>query len=77
MAKPKTVDPRLELVNFDVLDMDKFPPVEEWTEEEWEDAGLLTLAAMAREEREEGGLSMVSQEEFEAEFGSLAEGVPA
>ena len=71
MAKPKTVDPRLELVNFDVLDMDKFPPVEEWTEEEWEDAGFLTLAAMAREEREEGGLSMVSQEEYEAEFGSL------
>ena len=71
MAKPNTVDPRLELVNFDVLDMDKFPPVEEWTEEEWEDAGFLTLAAMARAEREERVLAMVSQEEFEAEFGSL------
>ena len=39
MAKPKTVDPRLELVNFDVLDMDKFPMVEEWTEDDWEAAG--------------------------------------
>ena len=47
MAKPKTVDPRLELVNFEVLDMDKFPPVEEWTEDDYEEAGLLTLAAMA------------------------------
>ena len=53
MAKPKTVDPRLELVNFDVLDMDKFPPVEEWTEDDYEEAGLLTLAAMAVAEREE------------------------
>ena len=41
MAKPKTVDPRLELVNFEVLDMDKFPPVEEWTEDDYEEAGLL------------------------------------
>ena len=69
MAKPKTVDPRLELVNFDVLDMDKFPPVEEWTEEEWEDAGFLTLAALSRSEREELGVSMVPQAEIEAEFG--------
>ena len=71
MAKPKTVDPRLELVNFDVLDMDKFPPVEEWTEDDYEEAGLLTLAAMAVAEREELGLDMVSEEEIEAEFGPL------
>ena len=71
MAKPKTVDPRLELVNFDVLDMDKFPPVEEWTEEEWEDAGFLTLAAMSREESDRDG--WVSEEEFEAEFGPLSQ----
>ena len=71
MAKQKTVDPRLELVNFDVLDMDKFPPVEEWTEDDWEEAGLLTLAAMAREESDREG--WVSQEEFEAEFGPLAD----
>ena len=71
MPKPKTVDPRLELVNFEVLDMDKFPPVEEWTEDDYEEAGLLTLAAMAVAEREELGLDMVSEEEIEAEFGPL------
>lgn len=71
MAKPKTVDPRLELVNFDVLDMDKFPPVEEWTEDDWEEAGLLTLAAIAVKEREDLGLEMVSEEEIEAEFGPI------
>lgn len=69
MAKPKTVDPRLELVNFEVLDMDKFPPVEEWTEDDYEEAGWLTLAAMAQEESEREG--WVSEEEIEAEFGPL------
>lgn len=73
MAKSKTADPRLELVNFDVLDMDLFPPVEEWTEDDFEEAGLLTLAAMAREESEKLGLPMVTQEEIEAEFGPLDE----
>ncbi|MCY3569489.1 MAG: hypothetical protein OXH38_12730 [Chloroflexi bacterium] len=71
MAKQKTVDPRLELVNFDVLDMDKFPPVEEWTEDDWEEAGLLTLAAMAEAERIEQGLPMVTEAAIEAEFGPL------
>lgn len=64
------MDPRLELVNFDVLDIDKFPPVEEWTEDDWEEAGLLTAAAIAREESDRAG--WVSREEFEAEFGPLA-----
>ena len=70
MAKPKTVDPRLELVNFDVLDMDKFPPVEEWTEEEWEDAGLLTLAAISEAEIESGEGWLISGEEIEAKYRS-------
>lgn len=61
MAKPKTDDARLELVNVDVLDMDKFPPVEEWTEDDLDEAGWLTLAAIARAEREEQGLPMVSE----------------
>ena len=67
MAKPKTVDPRLELVNFDVLDMDKFPPVEEWTEDEWEEAGLLTLAEMARVEADRDG--WISGEKIGARYG--------
>jgi hypothetical protein len=71
MAKPKTVDPRLELVNFGVLDMDRFPPVEEWTEDDFEEAGFLTLAAMAVKEHEELGLEMISEEEIEAEFGPI------
>ena len=66
MAKPKTVDPRLELVNFDVLDMDKFPPVEEWTEDDWEEAGLLTLAAISQTEVESGAGRLIPGEEVEA-----------
>lgn len=71
MAKPKTVDPRFELVNFAVLDMDKFPPVEEWTEDDWEEAGLLTLAALAEKEMEERGEDWISAEEIEAKYGPL------
>ncbi len=73
MAKPKTVDPRLELVNFAVLDMDKFPPVEEWTEDEWEEAGLLTLAAISEAEIESGEGWLVPGEEVEAKFRSRSD----
>ena len=71
MPKPKTVDPRLELINFDVLDMDLFPPVEEWTEDDFEEAGWLTLAAMAREESERDG--WVTEEELDAKLGPLGD----
>ncbi len=73
MAKPKTVDPRLELVNFDVLDMDLFPPVEEWTEDDWEEAGLLTLAAIARAEIESGEGRWIPGEEIDAKYGPASE----
>ena len=73
MTEPKTVDPRLELVNFDVLDMDKFPPVEEWTEEEWEEAGFLTLAALSRSEIASGEGRRIPGEEVEAMFRSQGE----
>lgn len=69
MVKSKAVDPRLELVNFDVLDMDKFPPVEEWTEDDWEEAGLLTLAALSRAEIESGEGRYIPGEEIEAKYG--------
>ena len=68
MPKPKTVDPRLELINFDVLDMDLFPPVEEWTEDDFEEAGLLTLAALSEAEIESGEGRYVSSEEIEAKY---------
>ena len=70
MAEPKTVDPRLELVNFDVLDMDQFPPVEEWTEDDWEEAGLLTLAALSEAELESGEGRLIPGEEIEAKYRS-------
>ena len=70
MAEPRTADPRLASINFDVLDMDLFPPVAEWTEDDWEEAGLLTLAALGREESDRDG--WVSEAEIEAEFGPLA-----
>jgi len=66
MAKPKSVDPRFELVNFDVLDMDQFPPFEEWTEEDWEEAGLLTLAAISQAEIEAGEGRLIPGQEIEA-----------
>ena len=70
MAEPKTVDSRLELVNFDILDMDKFPPVEEWTEDDWEEAGLLTLAAISAAEIESGEGRLIPGEEIEVKYRS-------
>ena len=69
MAEPQTADPRLASINFDVLDMDLFPPVAEWTEDDWEEAGLLTLAALAREEIESGQGRRIPGEEIEAKYG--------
>ena len=54
MPKPTTADPRAELINWDVIDLSQLPPIEEWTDEDWEDAALGTLAVWSRTRREAG-----------------------
>lgn len=54
MPRPSIADARVELVNWDVIDLNETPPVEEWTDEDWEDAILGTLAIESRQRREAG-----------------------
>ena len=44
MTRPTTVDPRAELINWDALNLESFPPIDEWTEDHWDDAVIGTLA---------------------------------
>ena len=42
MVEPVHADPRLRSVDMAILDLDLFPPLEEWTEYDWDEAILLT-----------------------------------
>ena len=54
MPRPVTADPRADLINWDALDLDAMPPIDEWEEEDWEDAAILTLVENHQKEREAG-----------------------
>ena len=45
MTQPARADARLELVDMDVLDLDAFPPIDEWSEDDWDEAILITRSA--------------------------------
>ena len=70
MTRPVTTDPRAELVDWDVIDLSSGPPVEEWTDDDWEDAVIGTLAIRSREARNDGqGGELVDFEELLAKRG--------
>lgn len=70
MPRPSIADPRVELVNWDVINLSETSPVEEWTDEDWEDAILGTLAVESRQRREAGlDGSLISFEEVLAKRG--------
>lgn len=55
MLKPTTTDPRAELINWEILSSDSFPPVDEWDEDNWDDAALATLVHYdLKEDRKNG-----------------------
>ncbi len=54
MLRPITADPRAELINWEILNLDVFPAIDEWTEEHWEDAALATLVHYYIEQADEG-----------------------
>jgi len=55
MLKPTTSDPRAELINWEILSPDAFPPVDEWDEDHWDDAALATLVHYNLEEERKSG----------------------
>lgn len=42
MAEPVHADLRLQSVEMAILDLDLFPPLAEWTEDDWDEAILIT-----------------------------------
>lgn len=68
MADPAAADPRLDLIDLDVLDLELFPPISEWDDEDWAEAYELTKSAQAEAEMQLGGRRWTPLEEFEAEL---------
>ncbi len=65
MPRPATADPRAELINWDVIDLSQLPPIEEWTDDEWDDAALGTYVHWCIQEREAGrGGPLITFEEL-------------
>ena len=54
MVRPVTADPRAEYVDWEIIDLSELPPVEVWTDEDWEDAILGTIATHSRMRSEAG-----------------------
>ena len=68
MTDTAAVDPRLDLIDLSVLDLEQFPPISEWDDDDWVEAYELTMSARAEVEMREGGRRWTPLEEFEAEL---------
>ena len=55
MLKPTSTDPRAALINWEILNPDVFPPIDEWDEDHWDDAALATLVHYEIEEERKNG----------------------
>lgn len=68
MSQAAPADPRLSLINLDVLDLELFPPISEWNDDDWAEAYELTMSAQAEAEMEQSGRRWTPLEEFEVEL---------
>ena len=53
MPEPQTADPRLAYVDFDLLDLDLFPPLAEWDDDDWDEAMLITRSGRIEVDEDE------------------------
>ena len=68
MSDITAADPRLDRIDLAVLDLELFPPISEWDDDDWAEAYELTMSARAEAEMEHGGRRWTPLEEFEAEL---------
>ncbi len=54
MPDPIHADPRLELVDLDELRLDEFPPIDQWSDDDWDEAIAITRAARLLDRVERG-----------------------
>ena len=70
MLKPMTTDSRADLINWEILSSDTFPPIDEWDEDDWDDAALATLVHYYIErDGADRSSSLISLEEVMAKHG--------
>ena len=69
MVQPARADARLELVDMDVLDLDLFPPLDEWSEDDWDEAILITRTHRTAEGMRSGEIPSRPWAEIKAELG--------
>ena len=78
MLKPTTTDPRAELINWDILSLESFPPIHEWTDDEWDDAALATLVHYYIEQDKAGpGKPLITFEEVMKKHGFTVDDLEA
>ena len=53
MTEPQTADPRLARVDLELLDLEQFPPMEEWDDDDWDEAMLITRSGRIEAEETE------------------------
>ena len=69
MLKPTTTDPRAALINWEILSSE-FPPIDEWDEDDWDDAALATLVHFyIQRDGADRSSSLISLEEVMAKHG--------
>jgi len=68
MADTAAADPRLDLIDLDVVDLGLFPPISEWDDDDWAEAYELTMSAKAEAEMQESGRRWAPLEEFETDL---------
>ena len=67
MADTAATDPRLDLIDLDVVDLGLFPPMSEWDDDDWAEAYELTMSAKAEAEMHENARRWTPLEDFEAD----------
>ncbi len=58
-----SIDERLELVDFELLCLDQFPPIGEWHEEHWWQALMATYSAWMQDRIEDGEEEVIGLDE--------------
>ncbi len=68
MPEPQTADPRLAQIDFALLDLDLFPPIEDWDDDDWDEAVLITSTHQTAEAMRTGDLPSRPWSEVRAEL---------
>ena len=69
MTEPQTADPRLARVDLNLLDLEQFPPLEDWDDDDWDEAMLIASTHQVAEGMRTGDIPSRPWSEVRAELG--------